>query len=167
MDERELVIAAIEGDEGAFVKLYEIYYKKLYRYAVFTLRTKEDAEDAVSEAITDAYAGISQLRNPQFFGTWLFRILSNKCKNKMKDYYVTDDTQAEIKEEGIEPDYTENMWLNQVMSKLLPKERTVIGMCVLGGYDSKVVGEILHMNPSTVRSIRKRTLDKLANQLKE
>ena len=42
-----------------FIELYTGIYKDLYRYALYILCNKEDAEDAVSEAVVDAYAAVS------------------------------------------------------------------------------------------------------------
>lgn len=166
MDERNWVEDAIGGDEGAFVKLYERYYTRLYKYAAYTLRTVQDAEDAVCETVADAYAGIGKLKNPESFGTWLFRILSNKCKAKMRDYYVVSD--GEMKEEtSVHTDLALNLQVKQMFLTLPKKERQVIGLSVFGGYDSSEIGRILKMNASTVRSIRKRTLEKMAREMND
>lgn len=165
MDERKLVTSAIAGDEGAFVTLYEMYYTKLYRYAVYTLRGVHDAEDAVSETVADAYAGINKLKNPDMFGTWIFRILSNKCKTKMRDYYTAAD--EEVPENAEYEDMALNLQVKQMFMNLPQKERQVVGLSVFGGYDSKEIGSILKMNASTVRSIRKRTLEKMAREMND
>lgn len=165
MDERKLVTSAIQGDEGAFVELYEKYYTRLYRYAVYTLRGVHDAEDAVSETVADAYAGIGKLKNPDVFGTWIFRILSNKCKAKMRDYYLAAD--EEVPEEAANIDMVLNLQVRQMFLQLPQKERMVVGLSVFGGYDSSEIGRILKMNASTVRSIRKRTLEKMAREMND
>ncbi len=168
MDERKLVILAIAGEEDAFVKLYELYYTRLYRYAAYTLRGVHDAEDAVSEAVADAYAGISRLKNPDAFGTWIFRILSNKCKAKMREYYTSSDLDVtEVPEEAENIDMALNLSVKQMFMSLPKKERMVIGLSVFGGYDSREIGKILKMNASTVRSIRKRTLEKMAREMND
>lgn len=165
MDEKKLVILAIAGEQDAFVELYKLYYTKLYRYAAYTLRGAQDAEDAVSETMVDAYEGIKKLKNPDAFGTWIFRILSNKCKTKMRDYYVAAD--EEVPEEAANVDMTLNFSVKEMFLKLPKKERMVVGLSVFGGYDSKEIGDILKMNASTVRSIRKRTLEKMAREMND
>lgn len=166
MDERNWVEEAIGGNEGAFVKLYEQYYTRLYRYAAYTLRTVQDAEDAVSETIADAYAGIRKLKKPESFGTWLFRILSNKCKAKMRDYYVVSEVKGE-EEPSVHTDLALNLQVKQMFLALPKKERQVIGLSVFGGYDSGEIAEILKLNANTVRSIRKRTLEKMAREIND
>lgn len=158
--ETELVLLAMEGNEKAFVELYSLYYKKLYRYAAYNLRSTYDAEDAVSETVADAYGSIRKLKHPEAFGMWIFQILANKCKAKMRDYYIAAD--EEVPEGSVEEDFALNLQVKQLFMQLPKKERMIVGLSVFGGYDSKEIGTILHMKDSTVRSIRKRTLDKMA-----
>lgn len=66
-----LVKRAKEGEIAAFAALYEEIYKDLYRFALYTLRNRQDAEDAVSEAVTDAFASIGKLRREDAFRAWL------------------------------------------------------------------------------------------------
>ena len=69
MEERMLVKRAKRGDVDAFGELYQRIYKKLYAYALYTLKNPEDAEDAVSQAVVDAYQSIGQLKKTRRFRT--------------------------------------------------------------------------------------------------
>ena len=70
-----LVKRARKGDRHAFSLLYQEIYADLYRYACFVLRNSQDAEDAVSEAVADAYATIGRLRGEDAFQKcWMFTI---------------------------------------------------------------------------------------------
>ena len=60
--EREIASRAVKGDREAFGRLYELVYKDLYRFALYMLKNCQDAQDMVSEAVTDAYAGIQALQ---------------------------------------------------------------------------------------------------------
>ena len=73
--ENDLVKRAKSGDKDAFAKLYTAYKDKLYRYAYFKLGDPDDALDAVSECITQAYWGISSLKSEKAFSGWIFKIL--------------------------------------------------------------------------------------------
>ena len=81
---RDLVAAAKKGDKQAFGQLYAEIYTDLYKFAYYILKDEEDAKDAVSDAVMDAYAGISRLRSEDAFKSWMFQILSVKCKRKLK-----------------------------------------------------------------------------------
>ena len=64
MDIKNLVLQAQEGDSTAFEGLYSIVYKDMYYYAVSRLKNADDAADAVSETVLDAYEGIKKA-NPK------------------------------------------------------------------------------------------------------
>lgn len=76
----ELVQQAKQGDADAFACLYQEVYEDLYRFAVYTLKDPVDAQDAVSEAVTDAFASVRKLRRADAFKGWIFQILSVKCR---------------------------------------------------------------------------------------
>jgi RNA polymerase sigma-70 factor (ECF subfamily) len=44
------------------------------------LGTREDAEEALQDAFVRAYRSIAKCDDPERFGSWLFRILANRCR---------------------------------------------------------------------------------------
>lgn len=62
MSQQELVLAAKQGSAAAFAELYEAIYCDLYRFAYYVLKDDQDAQDAVSEAVIDAFSGIARLK---------------------------------------------------------------------------------------------------------
>src|SRR5664279_5487140 len=80
----ELVIAAREGDEKAFVALMRRYKDTIYYMLLKMVNNKTDAEDLTIEAFGKAFTNIHQYA-PQFaFSTWLFRIASNNAIDYMR-----------------------------------------------------------------------------------
>ena len=77
MDDRLLVKRAKRGDVDAFAELYGKIYEKLYRFAFYMLKNAQDAEDAVSEAVTDAFEGIRGLKREESFANWMYQIVAN------------------------------------------------------------------------------------------
>lgn len=162
----ELVKAARAGDTQAFAELYEAIYKDLYRFALYTLRNETDAEDAVSEAVTDAYASIHKLRSVDAFKAWMFRILSNKCKNRLKEYTRKHVDLEEA--EGVAyqtQEMTESLYIRKLFGELADEERLIISMHVFGGYTSREIAHMLHMNANTVRTKESRALKRLAEKI--
>ena len=53
----------------------------LYRIACTLLRNEEDRRDALQETALKAWRARGQLRNEQYFTTWLVRILMNECRS--------------------------------------------------------------------------------------
>ncbi|MCR5216533.1 MAG: sigma-70 family RNA polymerase sigma factor [Lachnospiraceae bacterium] len=183
MKEMELVKNAAAGDDQAFVALYEIYYVQLYQYAYYTLRTEEDAKDAVAEAVADAYQGIRKIKKYESFRSWIFTILRSKCNQRMKDYYKYSYDARDEEREADEVENAHGKMLRQdgnlssgmeemitvrdAWGRLNEKERDILSLSIFAGYESGEIGRMLSENASTVRSIRKRALEKLRKLLGE
>lgn len=160
MEGKELILRARRGDKQAFSELYGQVYRDLYRFALYTLKNRHDAEDAVSDTVMAAYEQIGKLRTPEAFRGWIFRILSNICKRKLKEYV---NKTAELPDDLRAPggDLSEDMLVRQAFSRLTEEERLIISMHVFAGYTSREIGKILHMNDNTVRSKESRALKKM------
>ena len=146
----QLVRRAQRGDAHAFSRLYETVYQDLYRFAVYTLRHPQDAEDAVSETVTDAFAQI--------------RILSNKCKRRIRQYV---NPPSEL-DEGIPAggaDLHEMLDVRRAFSLLPDEDRLILSMNLFAGYTSQEIGDFLGVNASTVRSRQSRALKKMQAHL--
>lgn len=79
-----LVRRAVEGDREAQETLFIRYRSRLYRLAFRLLHSKEDAEDAVQDALLSAYRKISTFEGRSLFSTWLTRIVVNAALVKMR-----------------------------------------------------------------------------------
>ena len=159
---------AKHGDTEAFAELYSEVYENMYRFALYTLRNTSDAEDAVSEAVTDAFATIHKLRTEDAFKSWIFRILSNKCKDKLRGYLQKEE---ELKEETLqdepEAELTERIMVKNTFFELSDEERLIISMHLFAGYTSREIADVLQMNENTVRSKESRGLKKMAGKLED
>lgn len=172
MEERFLVKKAKRGDADAFAKLYEKIYKKLYAYAFYTLKNQADAEDVVSETVTDAFESIGKLKTEEAFSAWIFRILANKCNQKIRSYY---DRREELTEEHVQNVSMVDEWsheqeeyieVRKSFRQLTREERMIVGMHVFLGYKTREIAESLGMNENTVRSKESRAIQKMAKRLK-
>lgn len=162
----QLVKKAKQGDAEAFAALYEDIYENMYRFALYTLKNTQDAEDVVSEAVMSAFASIRKLRTEEAFKSWIFRILSNKCNEKLREYVRKT---APLEEDWFENqgtgDVEEAAIVRKLFFELADEERLIIGMHLFCGYKSREIAEILHMNENTVRSKESRGLKKMAGEL--
>lgn len=164
----ELVKLSQKGDTHAFAQLYACIYKDLYRFALYSLQNREDAEDVVSEAVIDAFASITKLRKADAFRSWIFRILSNKCKDKMKQYqHKTIDWEDMEENLPYLEDTTDSIYVRKIFGKLEEEERLIISMHVFGGYTSREIARMLSMNANTVRTKESRAFKKLADWLNQ
>ncbi|GLX67336.1 sigma-70 family RNA polymerase sigma factor [Paenibacillus glycanilyticus] len=84
MGNESLVAAAKRGDDAAFYNLISQHKEKMYRIAYSYLKNETDALEAVQEATCRAYMKIHKLKEPDYFGSWLIRILMNYCADEVK-----------------------------------------------------------------------------------
>lgn len=153
-------------DAKAFTALYKDVYKDLYRFSLCMMKNSQDAEDAVSEAVLAAYENIHKLRKEEAFRSWIFQILANICRKKLKS---RERTNQELTEEHAvqENDVEIREDVRRAFSKLTEEEKFIVTLSVFGGYNSKEIGEMYKLNSSTVRSKRKRALEKMSMILRE
>lgn len=150
-----------------FEQYYRQVYQDLYRFALYTLGNPQDAEDAVSEAVVDAYQGFQKLRNQESFRPWIFKILSVKCKRKLKEYVNKTLELGDSFEDKSQREWNieESQDVRDAFFTLNQEERLIVAMSVFGGYNSREMGEILKLREGTVRSKLSRALDKMQKKL--
>jgi RNA polymerase sigma-70 factor (ECF subfamily) len=81
--DEELIEYVRSGDSVAFDVLVDRYYGACLRLAWWHLGQREDAEDAVQEALVRAYRALRRGRRPEQFRPWLFRVVLNRCRSQM------------------------------------------------------------------------------------
>ncbi len=84
LDEQTLVVRAQEGDTRAFELLARRHTDALYRLAVRVLGDHAEAEDALQEALLDAWRRIGRFRGESTFSTWMYRIVTNRCVGMLR-----------------------------------------------------------------------------------
>ena len=151
-------------DAHTFAQMYETVYIDLYRFSLCLMKNKQDAEDAVSEAVLKAYENIRKLKDENAFRSWIFTITANTCKSRLRDA-------AKRKNESIEEaltnapseevDYGMSIDVRRAFTVLNEEEKTIIGLSVFGGYSSKEIGQMLGLKDNTVRSKKVRALEKM------
>lgn len=161
----ELVVQAKMGNPHAFAVLYEDIYEDLFRYAMYMLCNRQDAEDAVGEAVLAAYSGIKKLRKAEAFRGWMFQIVTNICRKKRKEYLKKHARLEENQVQWVES-AQESVDVKKALQALSEEERQIVGMSVLAGYTSEEIGRILHLKAGTVRSKLSRSLEKMRKLLK-
>ncbi|HJC34113.1 MAG TPA: RNA polymerase sigma factor, partial [Candidatus Mediterraneibacter faecipullorum] len=84
-EELQLIKRAKRGDVKAFSQLYAGIYTELYKFALYTIRHRQDAEDAVSETVMTAWEKMKDLRRDESFRNWMFTILNNQCRKILRE----------------------------------------------------------------------------------
>jgi RNA polymerase sigma-70 factor, ECF subfamily len=82
LTESVLVSLARDGDETAFEELVRRHQHQEFAVALHMISQYQDAEDVVQDAFLHAWRSLPAFRGEAGFGTWLTRIVLNKCHSR-------------------------------------------------------------------------------------
>jgi RNA polymerase sigma-70 factor, ECF subfamily len=77
MSETELLAAAKRGDKDAFAGLVEPYRRELHAHCYRMLGSVHDAEDALQDAMLDAWRGLTSFQGRSSLRSWLYTVTTN------------------------------------------------------------------------------------------
>ena len=149
-------------DRNEFTRLVLDAEPTLYRLSKSILKNEHDCADAVQEAIITAFTKLTALKNPQFFKTWLCRILINECYRICRQRRRIVPYDEYMKHEQV-PDSTQNTELYSALMKLNEKHRLVTVLHYIEGFKTSEVAVMLKIPEGTVKS----RLSKAREQLKQ
>jgi RNA polymerase sigma-70 factor (ECF subfamily) len=104
--EQNLIQRAQRGDHEAFAVLVTEHQGYVYNLALRVLKNEQEALDLAQETFVRAWTALPNFRGQSHFRTWLYRIVTNLCYNRLPRLRrslneLGDDVIAEIPETGI------------------------------------------------------------------
>lgn len=84
LDDRDLLRRHVAGDPDAFTVLAQRHADRMWAIALRTTGHREDAADAVQDALISAYRNASSFRGDSAVTSWLHRIVVNACLDRMR-----------------------------------------------------------------------------------
>ena len=120
----QLVRGATALDTDAFLELIDNNTDRMYKTAWAILGNEADAADAIQETILDCYEKLNTLRHPEYFTTWLTRILINNCLS-IRRQYRTDSLPEQMPEIPVEDQYEEGGF-EELISDVDEKYRLIL-----------------------------------------
>ncbi|WP_336511325.1 sigma-70 family RNA polymerase sigma factor [[Bacillus] enclensis] len=150
-----LVKKAIKGNKNAFEKLVQQHYERIYRTAYLHVYNEEDALDAVQEAAYQAYKSIHTLKHPEYFLTWLTRIVI-RCavdviRKRGKVVPMNDELLSNVPDESTQ-DYEGSAQLLQAIGQLKHNHRTAIILFYYHDYSIKTISTVMDIPENTVKT---------------
>lgn len=83
-DDRALLDAHLAGDREAFGRLFGRHRDRLWAVALRTTGNREDAADALQDAMVSAFRRADSFRGDAAVTTWLHRIVVNACLDRLR-----------------------------------------------------------------------------------
>jgi RNA polymerase sigma-70 factor (ECF subfamily) len=100
--EPDLIEKARQGDSGAFNQLVAAYRKRILGTISRLIGRPEDVEDVAQEVFVRLYYSLDQLRTPEVFEPWLYRLSVNACYDYLRrlrrrgEYRMADLSEQQV-----------------------------------------------------------------------
>ena len=164
MDKRREVGAV---NQQEFAGRTEAVKARLYRTAYLYLGNEDDALEAVDEAVYQALRGLKQLRQPDFFETWITRILITACHTELRRRQRFQPGGDDALPDTAGPDAYEHLPLKEAIRRLPEELRSVVILRFFSGCTQAETAAALRIPQGTAATRQKRALALLKLELGE
>lgn len=164
----DTVKRAVAGDAQAFEQLLFLEEKKLYYKALSYVKRKEDALDAIQETACKAFLSIAQLKNPEYFSTWLFKILIRECYKLLKkrnQIIPYEEHELVRRLEHFEEKEVVSPYLSDALRELDSSYQTSIILFYYHDLSIQEISEIMEKPVGTIKTYLRRARKKLKSSI--
>jgi RNA polymerase sigma factor (sigma-70 family) len=158
---------AVAGDESAFARIVAAHHSDMARIAFFVCGDLDVAEEAEQAAWAVAYHRLKDLRDPERLRPWLISVAANEARQiarsrrrrTVRELAIADPTRPR------DVDHAAMIDLADAVGRLDAKDRAIVGLRFIGGFESAEIGRALGMTASAVRVRLHRCLKQLRKDL--
>ena len=154
-------------DQEEFVARTEAVKARLYRTAYLYLGRVADALEAVDEAVYQALRALRQLRQEEYFESWLTRILINACHKELRRRRWFSPGGEDCIPESAGADAYDGLPLKEAIRRLPEELRVVVILRYFTGYSLEETARSLGLPRGTVSTRQRRALQLLRLELGE
>ncbi len=170
--ERELIIAAQNGNEFACEKILNLYKNRIFSYVLRLVKNYDDAEEITFEVFIKFFSTIKTFDPAKPLVAWLFSIAHNLVidffrKNKIEYEYL--DEKHVTAEHFIEKyEYQKKIkMLEDALQQLAPVDREILILFHKEELSYQEIGKIINLPISTIKIRLHRARKKLKMLLRE
>lgn len=171
LNEDQVVRQAIQGDQEAFARLYDVHADEVFRFVKIRVRDQHTAEDITSSVFLKAWENLSgyKIRKAPF-QAWLFRI----ARNAVIDHYRTEKEHVPLeaaphivqdRSSGVPEKVVARIQVEKLaasLTELTEDQRNVLILKLVQGYSIKEVAKALGKREGAVRALQMRALQSLS-----
>ncbi|MFF3783166.1 RNA polymerase sigma factor SigM [Streptomyces sp. NPDC001933] len=164
LSDSDLLARHVAGDPDAFGELVRRHRDRLWAVAIRTLGDREEAADAVQDALVSAFRAAHTFRGQSAVTTWLHRITVNACLDRVRKAATrrtapVDDTERfeqllEPHESAEAPAERQDLHreLLAALATLPAEQRAALVLVDMQGYPVAEAARILDVPTGTVKS---------------
>lgn len=153
----EVIEQCRKGKNAAFKEIYDRYAKAMFNICFRMLNNREEAEDVLQESFISAFKSLDQYNGSASFGSWLKRIVINRCidairKKNLDLIPLAERDLPEEEQEEVNPvSYTiEN--IREAIAELADGYRVILTLYLFEDYSHKMIAEKLNISEGTSKS---------------
>ena len=166
--EREQYRAATHGDREAFEMIIRTHSRALFAIAYGILQNREEAEDAVQDALVKAWKTRWRVRDPEKFPAWLATIARHRAHDLLRRRRTIP-----LSRETIEISETEaidstalDQQLHSALAALPELHRAALTLRYFEDMDYRTIENTLGLTNGALRGILGRALASIRKQLR-
>lgn len=147
----QLVKRAMKSDTDAFLELMERNSLAMYKVARGILSNDEDVADAIQDTILVCFEKMHTLKKPEYFKTWMIRILINECNDILR-HYRSLNLQEDFADAGRADTSLAEFEFKEMLNRVEKKYREVLILYYVEGFKIPQIAKILDMKENTVKT---------------
>ncbi len=159
--EKKLIQDLKKGDSSAFDELYQLYARRIYRFAFSFLKNKPDAEEIVQEVFIRVWENREKVKEYYSFRAFLFQIgyhiIIDKFREQLKEKEFIEllKANAVVSESDTDRkvDFADlNEQYRNEIENLPERRKTIYKMSRFDGLTYREIAEKLKISPKTVEN---------------
>lgn len=155
-----IIEKARNGDEEAFVLIYEHFAPQVHRYIYRLVGSLEQADDITQDTFLRAFQGISKIAADSNVSAWLYRIASNAAFDVLRrrklitwmPIHEESDKSDEFTSEDFTPQVIESDIVRRAVAEMPPALAVCLVLRSVEGFSCEEIAEILKIPKGTVFS---------------
>ncbi|WP_375790625.1 RNA polymerase sigma factor SigM [Actinoplanes lutulentus] len=159
----ELIRAHVAGEPDAFAELVRRHRDRLWAVALRTVGEREEAADALQDALLNAHRNAARFRGDSAVTTWLHRIVVNACLDRLRrrqahptvplpDGNRDEDRPSAPEPAAPAPDHDTALVVRDALAALPVDQRAAIVLVDVQGYPVAEAAVMLGVAEGTVKS---------------
>jgi len=157
----DLVARVVTGDERSFGELYRVFGRRVYAFALRSLRDPHDAEQVVIDTMYEVWRRADRFNHTCRFTTWLLGIARNKALHVLRarrQSFEDLDAAAEVASPEHDDPYrmvAERQRRDRVLygySQLPAEQRECLHLALVDGLSLAEIAQLQNCPENTVKS---------------
>src|SRR3954465_1256777 len=151
---QDLLTLHVDGDPHAFGEVVRRHRDRLWAVALRTLGDREEAADALQDALLSAYRAAERFRGDSAVTTWLHRIVVNACLDRLRRRQARPTVPLPEVDRTAAPsvDRDTALVVRAALVELPIEQRAALVLVDLQGYSVADAAKVLEVAEGTIKS---------------